>query len=241
MIAGFIITGNGFKQVVLRGLGPSLAGFNIPDFLPDPVLELRRSNNSLIIRNNDWKDNQRGQIEGTPFEPKDDRESVIVATLQPGAYAAILTEKNDQTGVGLVEVYDTDPPSNVQMANISTRGFVRTDTKVMIGGFTLGGNSNSPRIVVRGLGPSLKKFFLTDLLADPTLELHNANGTPTIVNDNWQDDPVSAAQLITNNFAPEDPNEAAIFISLAPGPYTAILAGKGGSIGLGLVEIYNLQ
>jgi hypothetical protein len=241
MIAGFIITGSGFKQVVLRGLGPSLAPFDIPDFLPDPVLELRRSSGSLIIRNNDWKDNQRGQIEGTPFEPKYDRESVIVATLQPGAYAAILTEKNDMTGIGLVEVYDTDPPSNVQLANISTRGYVRTGNKVMIGGFTLGGNSNSARIVVRGLGPSLKKFFLTDLLADPTLELHNSNGTPTIVNDNWQDDPVSAAQLTKNNFAPEDPHEAAIFVALPPGPYTAILAGKDGSSGLGLVEIYNLQ
>jgi hypothetical protein len=241
MIGGFIITGNGFKQVVLRGLGPSLVPFGIADFLPDPVLELRRSNGSLIIRNNDWKDNQRGQIEGTPFQPKDDRESVIVATLQPGRYSAILTENNDMTGIGLLEVYDTDPPSTVQLANISTRGFVRTGEKVMIGGFTLGGNSNSPRIVVRGLGPSLKKFFLTDLLADPTLELHNANGTPTIVNDNWQDDPASAALLTTNNFAPEDPHEAAIFITLPAGPYTAILAGRDGSSGLGLVEIYNLQ
>jgi hypothetical protein len=195
----------------------------------------------LIIRNNDWKDDQRSQIEGTPFQPKDDRESVIVATLQPGSYTAILTEKNDMTGVGLVEVYDVDPPSNLQLANISTRGFVRTDTKVMIGGFTLGGNSNNARIVVRGLGPSLKKFFLNELLADPTLELHNSNGTPTIFNDNWQDDPISAAQLTANNFAPEDPKEAALFIALPPGPYTAILAGKDGSIGLGLVEVYNLQ
>jgi GrpB-like predicted nucleotidyltransferase (UPF0157 family) len=241
MIGGFIITGNGFKQVVLRGLGPSLVPFGVTDFLPDPVLELRRSNGSLIIRNNDWKDNQRSQIEGTPFQPKDDRESVIVATLQPGRYSAILTENNDMTGIGLLEVYDTDPPSTVQLANISTRGFVRTGEKVMIGGFTLGGNSNSPRIVVRGLGPSLKKFFLTDLLADPTLELHNANGTPTIVNDNWQDDPASAALLTRNNFAPEDPHEAAIFITLPAGPYTAILAGRDGSSGLGLVEIYNLQ
>jgi hypothetical protein len=111
----------------------------------------------------------------------------------------------------------------------------------MIGGFTLGGNSSSARIVVRGLGPSLKKFFLEDLLADPTLELHNSNGTPTIANDNWEDDAVSAAQLKANNFAPEDRLEAAIFIALPPGPYTAILAGKDGSIGLGLVEIYNLQ
>jgi ethanolamine utilization protein EutQ (cupin superfamily) len=241
MIAGFIITGNGFKQVVLRGLGPTLAPFDIPDFLPDPVLELRRSNGSLIIRNNDWKDNQRGQIEGTPFEPGDDHESVIVATLQPGRYTAILTEKNDMTGIGLVEVYDTDPPSFLQLANISTRGFVRAEDKVMIGGFTLGGNSNNARIVVRGLGPSLKKFFLDDLLADPTLELHNANGTPAIVNDNWEDDPVSAAGLRANNFAPEDPHEAAIFVALPSGPYTAVLAGKEGSIGLGLVEIYNLQ
>jgi hypothetical protein len=128
------------------------------------------------------------------------------------------------------------------LANISTRGFVQTGDNVMIGGFVLGANNNATRIAVRALGPSLSAFGLTNLLADPTLELHNADGTVMISNDNWTDDPVSAAQLFANGLAPQNANEAAIFTALAPpGQFTAIVAGKNGGIGIALVEIYNLR
>jgi hypothetical protein len=80
------------------------------------------------------------------------------------------------------------------------------------------------------------------LLADPTLELHNSNGTIMISNDDWQSDPVSAAQLIANNLAPSNAKESAIFTSLAPpGQFTAIVSGKNGTIGIAIVEIYNLR
>jgi hypothetical protein len=82
---------------------------------------------------------------------------------------------------------------------------------------------------------------LSPVLADPTLEVHNANGTVMISNDNWTDDPVSAAELTANGLAPEDPHESGIFASLPPGQFTVILAGKNGGIGIGLVEIYNLR
>ena len=98
-------------------------------------------------------------------------------------------------GVGLVEIYDTNQAIDSDLANISTRGFVQVADEVMIGGFVLGGNNNATRIAVRALGPSLSSFGLANLLQDPTLELHNANGTIMMSNDNWMDDPVSAAQL----------------------------------------------
>ena len=241
MIGGFILTGNTPKKVYLRGLGPSLTNFNITDVLLDPVLELRGSNGALILRNDNWKDDQRALIEGTPFQPSDDRESVIVATLPPAAYTAILTGKNNTTGIGLVEIYDGNLAADSQLANISTRGFVRTQDKVMIGGFTLGGNQNNTRIALRGIGPSLSHFGLSNVLADPTLELHNANGTTLVANDDWIDDPVSAAQLTANGLALQNTKESGIFISLPVGQFTAILAGKNGGIGIGLVEIYNLK
>jgi hypothetical protein len=245
MIAGFIITGNANKPVVLRGMGPSLtASSNIPAnlVLADPVLELRGANGALIMRNDNWKDDQRPLIEGTPFQPTDDRESVIVATLPPGNYTAILTGKNQTSGIGLVEVYDTNQAVDSTLANISTRGFVMIQDNVMIGGFMLGGNNNPTRIAVRGLGPSLAQFFgANNVLADPTLELHDANGALLISNDNWQDDPVSAAQLTTNGLAPQNLKESGIFTTLPPGAFTAILAGQSPGTGIGLVEIYNLK
>jgi uncharacterized repeat protein (TIGR01451 family) len=241
MIGGFIITGQEPKAVVLRGLGASLAKFGITDLLLDPVLQLRGASGNLIFENDNWKDSQRSQIEGTPYQPTDDRESVIVTTLPPTTYTVILTGKNGTTGIGAVEVYDNNQAVDSELANMSTRGFVQTQDKVMIGGFTLGGLNGPSRIAVRGRGPSLAQAGISNVLADPTLELRDANGTLLIANDDWQSDPVSAAQLTANGLALPNPKESGIFTSLTGGQFTAILAGKNGGIGVGLVEIYNLK
>ena len=239
VIGGFIVKGNASKSVLIRGLGPSLGNL-LSGVLLDPVLELHRSDGALIFKNDDWKDNQRSQIEGTPFQPTDDREPVMIASLEPGAYTAILTGKNQPSGIGLIEIYDRDQAATAELANISTRGFVGAQNNVMIGGFILGGNGNT-RVAVRGLGPSLSQFGLTNLLSDPTLELHNANGATLIANDNWADDPVVASLLKGSGLALANPQESAIFTSLPPGQFTAILAGKNGGTGLGTIEVYNLR
>jgi hypothetical protein len=243
MIGGFIITGNAPKPVILRGMGPSLVSAGVPaaSVLNDPLLELHGPNGSLITTNDNWKDSpQRPQIEGTIFQPSDDRESVIVATLQPGAYTAILTGSGQTTGIGLVEIYDRGQAVDSALANISTRGFVQTGNNVLIGGFALGGNNNRSRIAIRGLGPSLAQYGLSNVLADPVLELHDSNGV-LISNDDWTDDPITAAELFANGLAPQNGHESGIFTALSPGQYTVILAGKNGGIGIGLVEIYNLK
>ena len=241
MIGGFIIRGDEAKPVLLRGMGPSLAAFAIDDVLLDPVLELRGPNGS-IMTNDNWVDSpQRSQFEGTVFQPGDNRESVLLATLSPNNYTAILTGSENTTGVGLVEVYDHDEAAAAQLANISTRGFVQAGESVMIGGFILGGSSNNTRIALRGVGPTLAQFGLNPVLADPTLELRDANGTLLLANDNWTDDPASAALLTANGLALGHMNESGIFTSLPPGAFTAILAGKDGGIGIGLIEVYNLQ
>ena len=126
------------------------------------------------------------------------------------------------------------------MQNISTRGFVGAQSDVLIGGFILSGNNNT-RVAVRGLGPSLSQFGLTNLLADPTLELHDGNGAILIANDNWADDSAAADLLRANGLALANPQESALFVSLPAGQFTAILAGKNGGIGIGTIEIYNLR
>jgi predicted extracellular nuclease len=245
VIAGFIITGNTSKDVVIRGLGPSLVNSNVPaaTLLNDPYLELHAPNGSLITSNDNWVNSpQRAQFENTVFKPTDDRESVILAKLSPGNYTAILTGVAQTTGIGLIEVYDNNQASDSVLANISTRGFVQTADNVMIGGFTLGGNPNNARIAVRGIGPSLAQYFgVGNVLADPTLELHNANGTIVISNDDWTDNSTSAGQLSANGLALQNPKESGIFTTLPAGPFTVILAGKSGGVGIGLVEIYNVR
>ena len=242
LIGGFIVTGSSSKRVAVRGLGPSLTGFGLSDVLADPILELRGSDGSLLLLNDNWQDGAvESQLPALGLAPTNPKESGFVATLSPAGYTAILAGKNQGTGVGLVEVYDVETAAAAELANISTRGFVQTGNNVMIGGFILGGSSYNTKVVLRGIGPSLAQFGLAPVLADPTLELRDNNGTLLIANDDWQSDPISAAQLLATGFALTDPKESGIYLSLPAGQFTAILAGKDGGIGIGLVEIYNLR
>jgi hypothetical protein len=242
LIGGFIITGSAPKKVAIRAIGPSLANSGLSGVLADPTLELRTHDGVLFAQNDNWQDNivQASQLMTLGLAPQHPNESGMVTTLQPGAYTAIMAGKNQTTGIGLIEIYDVDSAAASQLANISTRGFVRTGDNVMIGGFILGNSGTNPNIVVRGIGPSLDQFGLNNVLADPTLELRDSNGALLVTNDNWQDDAVSAAQLTNRGLAPSRPEESGIFASLPSGAFTAILAGKNGGIGLGLVEVYNV-
>jgi len=240
-IGGFIVAGTAPKNVLVRGIGPSLAAFGVQSFLPDPVLELHEPGGVVLVNNN-WRDSQESQIAATGLAPGDDSEAAIVALLDPGSYTAILSGANSTTGIGLVEVYDLDADITSQLANVSTRGFVGTGENVMIGGVIIGPTGAADAtVVVRGIGPSLDAAGVTGSLTDPTLELHDGNGAIIASNDDWQDDPVQAANLVAANLAPADPRESAIYTTVATGNYTAIVQGKDGTTGVALVEVYNLN
>jgi hypothetical protein len=76
-------------------------------------------------------------------------------------------------------------------------------------------------------------------LDDPILELHNANGTTVDANDNWKDS-LQRAEIEATGIPPSHQLESAIFRSVSPADYTAVLRGKTGS-GIALVEIYNIR
>ena len=212
----------------------------VADALADPMIELHASDGSLIRANDNWRDTQEEEIIATGIPPANDLESAIVDTLPPGSYTVILRGQNQLTGVALLEIYDLDRSTASKVANISTRAFVQTGDNVLIGGFILGG-SNPRNVIVRAIGPSLTRVGLTNVLMDPTLELRDHNGTLLISNDNWKDNDPQAHQIKIIGLAPTDDRESALIATLGPGQYTAIVAGKNGGIGIGLVEIYNLQ
>jgi len=240
-IGGFIVTGTGPKKVLVRGIGPSLSNSGVANPLADPVLELHKPDNTSLIDDN-WKDSQQTEIAATGLAPTEDLEAAIVATLDPGLYTVTLSGNSGATGIAVVEVFDLDPGITSQLANVSTRGFVGTDPDAMIGGTIIGPNGAADAtVVVRAIGPSLASVGVTNALADPTLELHDANGDIIAFNDNWQDDPAQATALEAAGLAPTNDLESAISITLATGSYTAIVHGKDGTTGVGLVELYNLQ
>jgi hypothetical protein len=109
MIGGFIISGVQIK-VIARAIGPSLGAFGIANALQDPTLELHNASGATVRSNDNWKiredgSSQQAEVEATTVPPTDDRESAIVATLNPGAYTGIVRGKGSATGVALVEVY----------------------------------------------------------------------------------------------------------------------------------------
>ena len=234
-IAGFIINGNPPKRVMVRALGPSLMPFGVAGALADPMLDLRDGAGNQIATNDNWKDSQEQPVVDTGLAPANDSESAIVATLPPGNYTAIMNGKGDTTGVGLVEVYELDATS--RLLNISTRALVGGGDNVMIAGLILNGTDNGT-ICFRALGLSLAAFGVQGVIADPRLDLFNAQGAKVGANNNWKDSQQNAIQ--SADLAPGNDTESALLIDLAPGNYTAIVSGIGGVTGVALVEAYHL-
>ena len=239
LIAGFIVEGptGSTKKVLIRGLGPTLSRFGVPSVLPDPFLTLHKADKSTSTNDN-WRIGPYTSQIPPGFEPGDDRESVIVETLSPGLYSAILEGANGESGVGLAEVYDIDSSSPAHLANLSTRGVAGTKDDAIIGGVVVSGSS-ALKLVIRAIGPSLTQFGVTGALADPSLELHDRDGAVITTNDNWPDSP-QAAEIQSEGLAPNDTRESAISVSLTPGNYTAIVRGVNGGTGVGLVECYRI-
>jgi hypothetical protein len=242
LIGGFIIQGPNPKTIMLRASGPSLP---LAGALQNPFLELHDGTGATVATNDNWRvtnvgglltSNQMIDLVASTIPPSNDAESAIIATLNPGAYTAVVRGTNDTTGIAVVEGYDLDADKTSKLANISTRGFVQTDEKVMIGGFIFGGGPGATNVVVRGIGPSLGAFGVANPLVDPMLELYNGNGAAIASNDDWK---ANQSALMATGLQPASDAESAILVSnLTPGGYTAVLRGKNGGVGVGVLEVY---
>ena len=234
MIGGFIIGGTTPKQVAVRARGPSLTAFGVANALANPVLQLY-SGQTVIASNDDWGTAPNAAaIQASGLAPANALEPMILTTLAPGAYTAIVSGSGGGTGVGSVELFEVDHPE-VPLINIATRGKVLTGEDVLIGGFIIQGNFPQT-VVVRATGPSLASAGVTNALANPLLQLFSGS-TQIAVNDNWGT-AANAAQLQASGFAPLHSLESAILITLQPGAYTAIVTGVGGGTGVGIVEVF---
>ncbi|CAN5681311.1 hypothetical protein BH20VER1_BH20VER1_21420 [soil metagenome] len=236
-IGGFIVRGTEPKQVILRGIGPSLAAQGVPGALPDPQLQLFDEAGELLAANDSWRETQAVEIMATGIAPTDDREAAIVQTLPPGSYTVVMSGNGAATGVGLVEVYDLNPGGLSTFANLSTRGYVGVGDAVMIGGVIIEAGGD-PILVVRAIGPSLAAAAVADPLLDPTLELYDSNGAQIGMNDDWQQGQAVATRATM--LAPADDRESAMTVSATPGHYTAIVRGKGDTTGVALVEVFRI-
>jgi hypothetical protein len=132
----------------------------------------------------------------------------------------------------------SSPPIKSRLVNISTRMRVGTNDDVLIGGFIVSG-TQSQKIILRAIGPSLVANGITGALANPMMELRNSAGKLIASNDNWQQS-AQAAEISSSGVPPRNALESAIVAQLAPGSYTAIVRGMNATSGIAMIEGYEL-
>ena len=216
----------------MRAIGPSAP---VGGALPNPQLDIYDGSGQLLGSNDNWQDApNRLEIIASTIPPTHPLESAFLDLFPPGNYTAVVSGVNGGTGIGVVEAYDLDGSVDSQLANIATRGLVKTSDDVMIGGLIVVGDGPL-KVIVRALGPSLP---VEGKLLDPSLELYDGNGVLLQSNDNWRD--TQQAEIETTTIPPPNNSESAVVTFLNPAAYTAIVRGVNDSTGVGLVEVYAL-
>jgi len=218
LIAGFVVGGAGPKTLILRAVGPALAGFGVAGEVPDPVLSLYDGSSpaNLITEDLGWQNPP--SIPAGPWAglaapadasaadfsqvgafglPPGSEDSAVKITLPAGAYTAevgpasvaMVTGTPADTGVALVEIYGEDAGDPVaQLINISSRAFVGTGSNALIAGFVVGG-STSQTLLIRASGPALQAFGVSGVLPNPEIQLFDGNNNLIASNFGWGGNP----------------------------------------------------
>jgi hypothetical protein len=215
LIPGFVIAGPGNKQLLIRAVGPTLAGFGVPGTLPDPRLVLKRWNGAAyedVASNDNWGTNSNAaaivaksaELFAFPLNAGS-ADAALLIDLVPGQYSAVAGDAGTATGIAIVELYDADlgfwtsavgspqAGGTARLINISNRGFVGTGDSIMIPGYVV--SSEGPKtLLIRAVGPTLATFGVSGVLADPTLSIYRHDVTLNtdeliLTNDDWSTGP----------------------------------------------------
>ena len=244
-IAGFVISGEESKTVLIRAVGPTLATapFNLSGALTTPRLELFRGQTSLAVNtgigaNRAAIDAAGSQAGAFPLGSSG-ADAAILTTLAPGNYTAILSSTSAALGVALIEVYDLSAAAPGQkLLNIATRAAAGTGDNLLIAGFVVPPGT-SKRVIVRAVGPGLAPFGITGVVPQPTLILFNGAQATVAQNTGYTTSPdrdaITSASVSVGAFGLANA-DSALIATLAPGNYTAQVIGTG----IALIEVYEL-
>lgn len=116
LIAGFVVRGSQPKRVLLRAIGPTLAGFGVPDAASAPRLVVRETVGNVrytVASNEGWTVQpaapliaaESEAVGAFPLAPGS-HDSALLLTLEPGLYTAQVDRGRGTAGVGLVELYE---------------------------------------------------------------------------------------------------------------------------------------
>ncbi len=253
-VVGFVIGPGPSKNVLIRAVGPGLAGFGVAGTLGDPRIDLYDSATParLVASNDNWQTVASGTTPttATTFSSvgafpltANSRDAALSVTLAPGAYTAQVTGVANSTGITLVEVYDVTGPA--RLMNLSTRAQVGTGAGILISGLVMAPGGGVRKILVRAVGPTLGSFGVTGVLANPAIALLNSANTQIASNDDWGTGNAAAlASAFTQAGAfgfTAGSRDSALLVDLEPGKsYTLQVSGVGATTGVALVEVYDL-
>jgi hypothetical protein len=252
-IAGFVIEGppGESKQVLIRGVGPALAQFGVTGTLAAPTISLVSSSGTTIASNTGWSTNSNAaQVAAATAQvgafalPSGSADSAMLASLQPGPYSVELSGVGGTTGVGLLEIYETNTSDPEMLANISTRAQVGVGGNILIAGFVVTG-SEPAEVLVRGIGPTLSEFNVTGFLTQPVLTVYDSAGTVVATNTGWgtnsnTTDIINVSSQVGAFSLPIGSADSVLLLSLQPGSYTAQVTGAKGTTGVALAEVYQV-
>jgi hypothetical protein len=242
MSFGFTVTG-GSTDLLFRAAGPALQQFSIPDAMSHPTLELwigPPNAPSMSAQNSGWPASLGAtfaQVGAFPF-PNSSNDSAL---LRPSAIGSgTIVTRGASGGVVLVECYDAGGRGTGRLTNLSARNHVGIGADIVIAGFTIAG-TGTQRLLIRGIGPALRRFSISDALDDAKLEIYDARGTRVAENDNWDSSLVLSFTAVGAFALTPGSKDAALVVTLPAGQsYTAQVSGVGSAVGEGLVELYEL-
>ena len=249
LIVGFTLAGaqaSGTPQrLLLRAVGPTLAGFGVTGTLADPRLDVFRGQ-TLTASNDNWSGNAEVSLYGArigafALASPTSKDAALIHSLTTGGYSAQVTGAG--TGVALAEIYDASDAYtdlSLRFTNLSARTRVGTGGDILIAGFALAGTSPKT-LLIRAIGPALAQFGVAGFLADPVLEIYR-DARLIADNDNWPgtSDLQNSAAAVGAFFLPINSNDAAVILTLPAGPYTAQVRGAKDTTGVALIEVYEL-
>ena len=254
---GFVIGGygtSGNQPLLIRAVGPSLKVFQVPSLLGDPSLSL--FSGPFIINNNaGWANVIINQSQVSAADTAtgafaltnpSSLDAALVTTLPPSAYTIQVGSTSGNSGNTLAEIYDDTPtaaylPSSSRLVNLSCGQLIQSGSKITAG-FVIGGNT-SKTVLVRVVGPTLANYAITGYMPDPQLKVFS--GTAIIgSNSGWAGDTsIIKAAASAGAFPLNDPksNDSAILLTLAPGSYSVEGSSVSGTVGVALIEVYDIQ
>jgi hypothetical protein len=246
LILGFYVGGTGSKQVLIRGVGPTLAQYGVSGVLADPQLKLFNAKNNLINQNDDWGGsaalgNAFAAVQDFAL-PASSKDAALLVALLPDGYTAQVNGAGTSTGVTLIEAYEADTGMpGARFTALSARNQVGTGENILIVGFAVTGNAPK-KLLIRGIGPTLANYGVSGALADPQLALFDRTSTKISENDNWGGATALSDAFTATQAFPLSTNskDAALLVTLQPGVYSAQVSGVGGTTGVALVEVYEM-